>query len=83
MLLCKEKKLPISLWRIMYTLSYSEPLHTEFLCTIGVFPSLYPSLPRILIKSNQTFQIIERIYTAPYLLLIIIINYYSFYKRKT
>lgn len=44
---------------------------------------LYPSLPQILIKSNQTFQIIERIYTAPYLLFIIIINYYSFYKRKS
>lgn len=84
MLLCKQKKLHISLWRIRYTLSYSEPLQTEFLCTIGVFPSLYPSPPKILIKSNQTFQIIERIYTAPYLLfIIIIINYYSFYKRKS
>lgn len=67
----------------MYTLSYSEHLHTKFLCTIGVFPSFFfVSLPpKILIKSNQTFQIIERIYTAPYLLFIII-NYYSFYKRK-
>lgn len=44
---------------------------------------LYPSPPKILIKSNQTFQIIERIYTAPYLLFIIIINYYSFYKRNS
>lgn len=34
---------------------------------------LYSSPPKILIKSNQTFQIIERIYTAPYLLFIIII----------
>lgn len=85
MLLCKgKKKLHISLWRIMYTLSYSEPLHTEFLCTTGVFPSFFVALPpKILIKSNQTFQIIERIYTAPYLLFIIIINYYSFYKRKS
>lgn len=39
--------------------------------------------PKILIKSNQSFQIIERIYTAPYLLFIIINNYYSFYKRKS
>lgn len=79
----KTTKRHISLWRIMYTLSYSERLHTKFLCTIGVFPSFFfVSLPpKILIKSNQTFQIIERIYTAPYLLFIII-NYYSFYKRK-
>lgn len=53
MLLCEEKKLHISLWRIMYTLSYSEPLHTKFLCTIGVFPSFLYSPPKILIKSNQ------------------------------
>lgn len=60
------------------------PIHTEFLCTTGVLPSFFVSLPpKILIKSNQTFQIIERIYTAPYLLFIIIINYYSFYKRKS
>lgn len=46
-------------------------------------PLFFASLPpKILIKSNQTFQIIERIYTAPYLLFIII-NYYSFYKRKS
>lgn len=46
MLLCKgKKKLHISLWRIMYTLSYSEPLHTKFLCTTGVFPSFFVSLP--------------------------------------
>lgn len=79
--LCKEKKkLHISLWRIMYTLSYSEHLHTKFLCTIGVFPSSFYSCippPKILRKSNQTFQIIERIYTAPYLLFIIIIIHFT------
>lgn len=74
----QRKKLPISLWRIMYTLSYSERLHTKFLCTIGVFPSFFciPP-PKILRKINQTFQIIERIYTAPYLLFIIIIIHFT------
>lgn len=44
-LMQRKKKLHISLWRIMYTLSYSEPLHTKFLCTTGVFPSFFVSLP--------------------------------------
>lgn len=84
MLLCKEKKkLHLSLWRIMYTLSYSERLPIEFLCTNGVSPSFFGSLPtKILIKSNQTFQIIERIYTAPYLLFIIIIIIINFTKEN-
>lgn len=80
----REKKTSyIALENYVYTVlfrtsSYQVPMYH------WCFPLFFVSLPpKILIKSNQSFQIIERIYTAPYLLFIIINNYYSFYKRKS
>lgn len=87
MLLCKEKKTSyIALENYVYTVlfrtsSYRVPMYHWCFPLFFLHPS---PPPKTLIKSNQTFRIIERIYTAPYLLFIIIIinNYYSFYKRK-
>lgn len=85
MLLCKGKK------NFIYhfgELCIHCPIQNLFIPSSYV-PLVFSTLffvslpPKILIKSNQTFQIIERTYTAPYLLFIIIINYYSFYKRKS
>lgn len=84
MLLCKGKKTSyIALENYVYTVlfrtfSYQIPMYHWCFPLFFCIPP-----PQILIKSNQTFQIIERIYTAPYLLFIIIINYYPFYKRKS
>lgn len=78
----KKKTSYIALENYVYTVlfrtsSYQIPMYHWCLPLFFFIP------PLILIKSNQTFPIIERIYTAPYLLfIIIIINYYSFYKRK-
>lgn len=87
--LCKEKKKTKQKQNIIYRfgeLCIHCPIQNVFIPSSYVplvfSPLFFVSLPpKILIKSNQTFQIIERIYTAPYLLFIII-NYYSFYKRK-
>lgn len=82
MLLCKGKKTSyIALENYVYTVlfrtsSYQIPMYHWCFPLFFCIPP-----PQILIKSNQTFQIIERIYTAPYLLFIII-NYYPFYKKK-
>lgn len=83
--LCKEKKNKtsyIALENYVYTVLFRTSSY-QVLMYHWCFPLFFciPP-PQILIKSNQTFQIIERIYTAPYLLFIII-NYYSFYKRKS
>lgn len=79
----RKKPSYIALENYVYTV-----LFRTSLCQVPMYHWCFPLFfrippPQILIKSNQTFQIIERIYTAPYLLFIIIINYYSFYKRKS
>lgn len=78
----KNKTSYIALENYVYTVLFRTSSY-QVLMYHWCFPLFFfVSLPpKILIKSNQTFQIIERIYTAPYLLFIII-NYYSFYKRK-
>lgn len=58
------------------------PIQNVFIPSSYVPLVFFPSFfcippPKILIKINQTFQIIERIYTAPYLLFIIIIIHFT------